>query len=74
MSGDWKRARELHERVYPLSVAIYRRIPGNRATARLKTCLKLLGRLQHDTARPPIRPLPPEEAAELQAALKHAGA
>jgi len=46
----------------------------NRATARLKTCLKLLGRLQHDTARPPIRPLPPEEAAELQAALKHAGA
>jgi len=45
----------------------------NRATARLKTCPKLLGRLQHDTARPPIRPLPPEEAAELQAALKHPG-
>ena len=74
MSGDWNKAREIHERIYPLSVAIYRRVPGNRATARLKTCLKLLGRLEHDTARPPIQPLPPDEIAELRAALKYAGA
>ena len=73
MSGDWNKAREIHERIYPLSVAIYRRVPGNRATARLKTCLKLLGRLDHDAARPPIPPVPPEESAELGAALKHAG-
>ena len=73
MSRDWNKAREIHERIYPLSVAIYRRAPGNRATARLKTCLKLLGRLEHDTARPPIQPLPPEEIAELRAALKSAG-
>jgi 4-hydroxy-tetrahydrodipicolinate synthase len=74
MSGDWKRAREIHERVYPLTVAIYRTLPGNRATARLKTCLVLLGRLEHDTVRPPIRPLPPDEVAQLRTALKHAGA
>ena len=74
MSGDWKKAREIHERVYPLSVAIYRRMPGNRATARLKACLKLLGRLEHDTARPPIQPLPPDEIVELRAALKYSGA
>jgi len=73
MSKDWNRAREIHERIYPLSVAIYRKVPGNRATARLKTCLKLLGRLEHDTARPPIQPLPPEEIVELRAALNVAG-
>jgi 4-hydroxy-tetrahydrodipicolinate synthase len=73
MCRDWNKAREIHDRIYPLSVAIYRRAPGNRATARLKTCLKLLGRIEHDTARPPIQPLPPEEIAELHAALAHAG-
>ena len=67
--GDWQRARSLHERIYPLSVAIYRRAPGNRATARLKSCLRLLGRLAHDVARPPICPLPAEEIAELARAL-----
>ena len=73
MSRDWNKAREIHERIYPLSVAINRRVPGNRATARLKTCLKLLGRLEHETARPPIQPLPPEEIAEPRAALKSVG-
>src|SRR5262249_54970390 len=74
MARDWTGAREIHERIYPLSVAIYRRAPGNRATARLKTCLRLIGQLEHDTARPPIQPLPPEEIAELRAALECAGA
>jgi 4-hydroxy-tetrahydrodipicolinate synthase len=69
---DWARGRELHERLYPLSVAIYRRAPGNRATARLKACLKLLGRIDNDTARPPIMPLPPQEITELTAALRQA--
>lgn len=73
MAGDWTAARAIHERIYPLSVAVYRALPGNRATARLKTCLKLLGRLEHDTARPPIQPLPADEIAALRAALKVAG-
>ena len=72
-SNDWNKARELHERIYPLSVAIYRRAPGNRANARLKTCLKLLGRLEHDTARPPVQPLPSDEIDELRTALNAAG-
>jgi len=72
-SNDWNKARELHERIYALSVAIYRRPPGNRANARLKTCLKLLGRLEHDTARPPVQPLPSDEIDELRTALNAAG-
>jgi 4-hydroxy-tetrahydrodipicolinate synthase len=74
MAKRWDEARALHERIYPLSVAIYRRQPGNRATARLKACLKLLGRLESDLVRPPIQPLPAEEIAELKTALGHAGA
>jgi len=69
ISNDWNKARKIHERIYPLSVAIYRRAPGNRATARLKTCLKLLGCLEHDTARPPIQPLPAEEISDLRNVL-----
>jgi 4-hydroxy-tetrahydrodipicolinate synthase len=71
---DWERARALHERIYPLSVAVYRQPPGNRATARLKACLKLLGRLEHAAARPPIQALDHEELSRLAAALDHAGA
>ncbi len=70
---DWVQARALHERLYPLSVAIYRRAPGNRATARLKACLAMLGRIPSGAARPPIRPLPAEEIAELERALVVAG-
>jgi 4-hydroxy-tetrahydrodipicolinate synthase len=73
MSQEWTKAREIHERIYPLSIAIYRRAPGNRATARLKTCLKLLGRLEYDAARPPIQPLPRDEVEELRRALRDAG-
>jgi len=73
MSQEWTKAREIHERIYPLSIAIYRRTPGNRATARLKTCLKLLGRLEYDAARPPIQPLPRDEVEELRRALRDAG-
>ena len=69
MAKDWERARRLHEHIYPLSVAIYRRAPANRATARLKACLRLLGRLECDTARLPIRPLPPDEIEGLRQAL-----
>ena len=70
MAKDWNRARKLHERIYPLSVAIYRNPPGNRATARLKTCLQLIGRLNHDVARPPIQPLSQTERDGLKAALE----
>ena len=72
--GDWGEARRLHDLMYPLSVAIYRRAPGNRATARLKQCLAMLGRIPSAIARPPIQPLPDAECEELRKALEIAGA
>ena len=71
--SDWSAARAAHERLYPLSVAIYRDAPGGRATARLKTCLKLLGRLERDVMRPPQPACDAAETAALSAALRSAG-
>ncbi len=69
-AGDWTRARALHDRIYPLSVAIYRQAPAAYATARLKACLKILGLLADDRMRPPIQPLEAQEYGRLEAALK----
>jgi 4-hydroxy-tetrahydrodipicolinate synthase len=69
---DWTAARAWHEAIYPLAVAIYRERPGSYATARLKACLTILGRLGNGRTRPPIPPLPPEEYRRLEAALAHA--
>ena len=74
MARDWTKARMLHELIYPLSVAIYRQSPGNRANARLKACLKLLGRLDDATVRPPIQPLDSVELDRLRTALERANA
>ena len=68
-AGDWVAAREAHERIYPLAVAIYRDAPGGRANARLKACLKILGRLDNDRVRPPQPPATTEEYRRLDAAL-----
>ncbi len=71
--GDLAAARAAHEVVYPLARAIYGAAPAGYATARLKTCLKLLGRLECDTMRPPIRALGEAEVGGLRAALVAAG-
>ena len=71
--GDWNEARAVHEKLYPLAVAIYRSPPGGRATARLKACLKLLGRLACDAVRPPQLPLTANEERSLEQALRIAG-
>ena len=73
-AGDWARARAAHEKLYPLAVAIYRDAPGGRATARLKACLKLLGRLSCDAVRPPQPSATPNESRALEQALRIAGA
>lgn len=70
---DLDAARRLNERIYPLAKAIYGTPPGGYATARLKTCLRLLGRFPSDAMRPPIGPLPAEEVAALERALAEAG-
>jgi 4-hydroxy-tetrahydrodipicolinate synthase len=68
-SGDWDAAREAHERIYPLAVAIYRDAPGGRANARLKACLRILGRLDNDRVRPPQPSATCDEYRKLEAAL-----
>lgn len=66
-------ARLLNERIYPLAKLIYGTAPGCYATARLKTCLKLLGRIPRDTMRLPMGPLPASEISRLENALAQAG-
>ena len=72
-AGDWVAARAQYELIYPLAVAIYRRQPSGRATARLKTCLRLLGRLPSDQVRPPLLRVPEAEIAGLERALAASG-
>jgi 4-hydroxy-tetrahydrodipicolinate synthase len=73
-AGDWEQARAAHEKLYLLAVAIYREVPGGRATVRLKACLKLLGRLSCDAVRPPQPPATLSELRALEQALRIAGA
>jgi len=68
-ADDWVVARQHHEAIYALSVAIYRDQPTNLATARLKACLKILGRMPHDTVRRPMRQLSTPELDRLRQAL-----
>lgn len=70
---DLDAARRLNERIYPLAKAIYGTAPGGYATARLKTCLKLLGRFPSDAMRAPMGPLPAAEIKALERALAEAG-
>lgn len=72
--GDLAEARRQHERLYPLARAVYGAPPAGRATARLKTCLKLLGRFPGDAVVPPYAATPVEEHEGLRAALAQAGA
>ena len=70
---DMEAARAAHAIIYPLAKAIYGTPPGGYATARLKTCLKLLGKLENDLVRPPIGPLPAEEVTMLCSVLETTG-
>jgi 4-hydroxy-tetrahydrodipicolinate synthase len=72
-AGDLATARQLHERIYPLAKAIYGTTPGGHATARLKACMRLLGRWPSDRMRPPIGPLGEVELARLAEALSRSG-
>ncbi len=70
--GDLAAARAAHDIVFPLARAIYGAPPGGHATARLKTCLRLLGRLERDLVRPPIGTLESSEVDSLRCALQAA--
>ena len=72
-AGDLAAAQAAHEVIYPLAKAVYGAPPGSHATARLKTCLKLLGKLENDRVRPPAGPLDDAEREMLHAALERSG-
>ena len=72
-AGDLAAARAAHEVIYPLAKAVYGIAPGSHATARLKTCLKLLGKLENDRVRAPIGPLDGAERQMLREALELSG-
>lgn len=70
--GDLPTARALHDRLYPLAKAIYGTQPTGHATARLKACLRLLGKLRCDRMRSPVGPLERQELAMLEKAMREA--
>ncbi|MEO5702057.1 MAG: dihydrodipicolinate synthase family protein [Casimicrobiaceae bacterium] len=72
-ASDLTAARALNDRIYPLATAIYGTAPGVHANARLKACLKLLGKLDRDSMRAPVGALPAGEIARLEATLVAVG-
>jgi 4-hydroxy-tetrahydrodipicolinate synthase len=72
-AGNWTEARRLHDRIYPLSRAIYRDPPGGRATARIKRGLEMLGRIDCSVVRPPQPPASVAEEHAMDEALRAAG-
>ncbi|SFU46201.1 4-hydroxy-tetrahydrodipicolinate synthase [Methylobacterium sp. 174MFSha1.1] len=73
-AGDWGAARQCHEALYPLAVAIYRDAPGGRATARIKHALHHLGAIPDPRLRPPQPPLDAGERKRVEEALRRATA
>lgn len=70
--NDLAAAQRAHRVIQPLANAIYGSPPGCYAAARLKTCLKILGRLPTDLMRPPLAPLGRDDVARLERALSAA--
>lgn len=72
-AGDLARAQTLHATIQPLANAIYGRPPGFYATARLKACLALLGRIPLPACRVPVGGLPHDEIEALERVLAATG-
>ncbi|MBS0430622.1 MAG: dihydrodipicolinate synthase family protein [Proteobacteria bacterium] len=71
-TGDLVKAREVNARLVPLCRAFYR-APGVDIHNRMKTALKLLGRLPHAAPRLPLLPLDDAETTRVHAALVATG-
>ncbi|WP_291295513.1 dihydrodipicolinate synthase family protein [Elioraea sp.] len=72
-ASDLVAARRHHAIIYPLARAIYGTAPGGWATARIKACLALLGRIPSATTKRPIGPLPGAEVERLREVLVATG-
>jgi 4-hydroxy-tetrahydrodipicolinate synthase len=69
---DYPRARAIHDRLLPLTKAVYHRGSHMEGTVALKLGLVARGVLKDATVRPPLQPLPETAVEEITLALKHA--
>lgn len=69
---DYKRARNIHDQLLPVTKSVYHRGSHMEGTVALKHALVARGILQHATVRPPLLPLPEGAAAEIHAAVSAA--
>jgi len=70
---DYNAARAIHDRLLPLTKAVYHRGSHMEGTCALKLGLVARGKLDHATVRSPLLPLAPGAEVEIQEALAHAG-
>ncbi|WP_394550460.1 dihydrodipicolinate synthase family protein [Pantoea sp. SGAir0183] len=69
---DYKKARAIHDRLMPLTKAVYHRGSHMEGTVALKHALVARGILEHATVRSPLLPLGEGAAEEIHAAMRSA--
>lgn len=70
---DYVKARALHDRLLPVTKAVYHRGSHMEGTVALKHALVTRGILEHATVRTPLLPLQPGADVEIAEAMKSAG-
>jgi 4-hydroxy-tetrahydrodipicolinate synthase len=70
---DYGKARAIHDRLLPVTKAVYHRGSHMEGTVALKHGLVTRGILEHATVRSPLRPLEPGAEIEIANALRSAG-
>ena len=70
---DYKKARELHDRLLPVTANVYHRGSHMEGTVALKWALVARGILEHATVRSPLLPLAEGADQEIAAAMRSAG-
>lgn len=70
---DYKKARELHDRLLPVTANVYHRGSHMEGTVALKWALVARGILEHATVRSPLLPLAEGADKEIAAAMRAAG-
>ena len=72
-AGDWKAARAAHDRMLPITKAVYHRGSHMEGTVALKIALRTRGVLPNAVVRSPLVDLTPEAEQEIADAMKTAG-
>ncbi len=71
--GKLEQAKTIHNRLWPVTQAIFSTPPQSNWTARIKECLVLMGCLKSATVRSPLLPVSGDERTMLRKALQSAG-